>query len=165
VTSSLRALLSFVRSLYSVIGGTGWKGDDSSLGLRTDILELVVSVALLPLIVVMIIPLRLWHETVPAIVRRQEHLKGKKRCGRPTLNAEFLFYLFLDKQNCDAIVGDLEERFTLILAKVGKHRANLWYWSQAVSSVGPIMWAAMKGTVKKVSGVSALMELYRKIRH
>jgi hypothetical protein len=100
--------------------------------------------------------------------------------GRP-LNAEFLFYLFLDPQNCDAIVGDLEDRYKLIYAKFGSHRANFWYWTQAVRSVGPIVWAWAKkvsmkpfvaavawavarGLVGHDSWLAALLELYRKIR-
>jgi hypothetical protein len=79
---------------------------------------------------------------------------------RPALNAEFLFYLFLDAKTCDALVGDLEERFKLIYERLGKRRANLWYWTQVISSVSPIVWA----TMKKLSGLTALLELYRKIR-
>ncbi len=37
---------------------------------------------------------------------------GKHMLGRS--NAEFLFYLFLDAKNCDALVGDLEERYKIV---------------------------------------------------
>lgn len=83
----------------------------------------------------------------------------------PPLNAEFLFYLFLDAQNCDALVGDLEERYRLIYKKFGQRRANFWYWTQAIRSVGPIVWAWMKKVLKTLSGLAALLELYRRIRH
>jgi hypothetical protein len=82
----------------------------------------------------------------------------------PPLNAEFLFYLFMTSQNCDALVGDLEERYKLIRKKFGKRRADFWYWTMAVRSLGPIVWAAAKGTVKRLSGLTTLVELYRRIR-
>jgi hypothetical protein len=75
---------------------------------------------------------------------------------RPPPDAEFLFYLFLDAQNCDALVGDLEERFMLIGEKFGQRRANFWYWTQALRSVGPIAWAWVKKvSVKPVIGIIA----------
>jgi hypothetical protein len=36
----------------------------------------------------------------------------------PPLNAVFLFYLFMTRQNCDAIVGDLEERYRIISREI-----------------------------------------------
>lgn len=82
----------------------------------------------------------------------------------PPINAEFLFYIFLDARNCDAIVGDLEERYKLIANKFGQRKANFWYWTQTVRSLGPLAWAALKGGVKKLSGLTALFELWRRIR-
>ena len=65
------------------------------------------------------------------------------------LNAEFLFYLFMSPKDCDALVGDLEERYKLIHKKFGARRANFWYWSQAIRSVGPIAWQWFKQLVLK----------------
>jgi hypothetical protein len=62
------------------------------------------------------------------------------RLDHPPLNAEFLFYLFMKPKDCDAIVGDLEERYRSIRKKFGVRRANFWYWSQTIRSVGPIVW-------------------------
>jgi hypothetical protein len=67
----------------------------------------------------------------------------------PPLNAKYLFYLFLDAKNCDALVGDLEERHRLMRKKFGARRANFWYWTQALTSVGPIVWAWGKKIVMK----------------
>jgi hypothetical protein len=80
------------------------------------------------------------------------------------LNATFLLYLFYDAKNCDALVGDLEERYKLIRKKFGARRANFWYWVQVITSVGPIVWAASKKLVKAISGVAALVEMWRRIR-
>jgi hypothetical protein len=82
----------------------------------------------------------------------------------PPRSAEFLFYLFLDSKNCDAIVGDIEERYKLILIKFGRRRANFWYWTQSIKSVGPIAWRWGSTAVKKLSGLAALVELYRRMR-
>lgn len=107
--------------------------------------------------------------------------KIPRRYRNPPPNAEFLFYLFLDAKNCDALVGDLEERYQLIHTKFGKHRANFWYWTQALRSVGPIVWAwVQKIALKPILGVAAwavargligqdslwglLVDLWRRIR-
>jgi hypothetical protein len=98
----------------------------------------------------------------------------------PPVNAEFLFYLFMTPHNCDALVGDLEERYKLIHKKFGRRRANFWYWTQAVMSLRPIAWAwAKKVSLKPVIGLvtwavakglighdgwlAAVAELYRRI--
>jgi hypothetical protein len=82
----------------------------------------------------------------------------------PPVNAQFLFYLFLDAKNCDALVGDLEERYKLIFKKFGASRANFWYWTQAIRSVGPIVWKWTKAVMKRLSGLAALLEIWRRIR-
>lgn len=71
------------------------------------------------------------------------------RSDRPSRNAEYLFYLFLDPKDCDALVGDLDERYKLIFEKFGKGKADFWYWSQAIRSTGPIVWAWFKKLVMK----------------
>lgn len=100
---------------------------------------------------------------------------------KPPINAEFLFHLFLDLQNCDALVGDLEERYKLIHKKFGRRHANFWYWTQAVRSLGPIVWAwgkkvsmkpvvalvtwaVAKGLIGHDGWVAALVELWKRVR-
>ena len=72
--------------------------------------------------------------------------KGTKK---PPINAEFLFYLFMSPKDCDALVGDLDERYRLIYKKFGARRANFWYWTQAIRSVSPIVWAWLKKIIMK----------------
>jgi hypothetical protein len=101
--------------------------------------------------------------------------------ARPAFDAGSLFYLFLDAKNCDAVVGDLEERYKLIAQKFGTRKANFWYWTQAIRSVMPIAWAwgkrvamkpvvgivawaAARGLVGHDSWLAALVEFYRKLR-
>ena len=90
-----------------------------------------------------------------------------KRCRRPfkdRRNATFLLYLFMAPQNWDALVGDLEERYNFIRKKFGARRANFWYWVQVITSLSPIIWAATKKLLKAVSGVAALVQMWRRIR-
>jgi hypothetical protein len=76
------------------------------------------------------------------------------RIGPPS-NAEFLFYLFLTPQNCDALIGDLEERYKLIHKKFGRRRANFWYWMQTAMSLGPIVWAwGKKKALRPILGIA-----------
>jgi hypothetical protein len=99
----------------------------------------------------------------------------------PPLNAEFLFYLFLTPQNCDALLGDLEERYKVIHKKFGRRRASFWYWTHTVMSLGPIVWAwSKKVSLKPVvaivtwavakdllghdSWLAALVELWKRVR-
>lgn len=104
----------------------------------------------------------------------------RHRSGVPR-NAEFLFYLFLDPKNCDALVGDLVERYKLIHKKFGRRRANFWYWWQTAISLGPIVsawlkrvvikpalaligWAVAKGLVGHDGWLAALVEVVKKVR-
>jgi hypothetical protein len=94
---------------------------------------------------------------------------------------EFLFYLFLPAQVCDALVGDLDERYRLIRTKFGKRKAYLWYWTQTIRSVGPIVWAwgkkimlkpligaiswaVAKGLLHDTWLMTTLVEMWKRIR-
>jgi hypothetical protein len=106
---------------------------------------------------------------------------ARKATSHPLLNVQFLFYLFLDPKNYDAIVGDLEERYKLIHQKFGARRANFWYCTQAIRSLGPIVWvwmkkaavkpilgvigwAAAKGLLNPDSWLAAVVEIWKRIR-
>ena len=53
---------------------------------------------------------------------------------------EFLLYLFLSKEQRESLPGDLEEEFiTVIVPKFGLRQAKLWYWSQVLRSIGPLL--------------------------
>jgi hypothetical protein len=100
---------------------------------------------------------------------------------QPPRDAHFLFWMFLDPKTCDAIVGDLEERYRLIFKTFGRRRANFWYWTQAARSVGPIawawakkialkplisviIWAVARGLLEGASWPRALLNLWRRAR-
>jgi hypothetical protein len=94
---------------------------------------------------------------------------------------ESCFFHIMLPEDCDAIVGDLEERYRLIHKNFGQRRANCWYWKETLRSMWPLVWAcAKKVALKPVIGVinwavgkglfgddswlAALVELYQKIR-
>jgi hypothetical protein len=57
-----------------------------------------------------------------------------------------------------APIGDLKEQYELIFDESGPHKAKLWYWKQALWSVGPIFWArAKKICVKPIIGLVTWM--------
>ena len=70
---------------------------------------------------------------------------------KPPRNAKFLFSLFLDAKTCDALVGDLEERFKIVLKEFSPGKAKFWYWTMALRSVGPIVWDWGKKVVAKAN--------------
>jgi len=94
----------------------------------------------------------------------QRLFKAELDTIQPPPTLEFFFYLFLDAKNCDALVGDLEERYKFIRKKFGVRRATFWYWVQVITSLSPIIWAATKHLLKAVTGVAALVEMWRRIR-
>jgi hypothetical protein len=116
------------------------------------------------------------------VSRRARRVGGRSTSSmKPPVNAEFLFYLFMTPQNCDALVGDLEERYKLIHRKFGRRRADFWYWTQAIWSLGPIVWAwakqvslkpvvavvswaIAKGLIGHDGWLAALMELWKRVR-
>jgi len=77
-----------------------------------------------------------------------------------SLDAKYLFHVFLDRQNCDALVGDLEERYSLIRKEFGQRRAALVFLDSDHSICGT---HDVDGD-KKLSVLAMLLELYRRIR-
>jgi hypothetical protein len=41
--------------------------------------------------------------------------------------------------DCDSIVGDLFEEYNLRVQSIGRVRSDLWYWSQAIRSIPPLL--------------------------
>src|SRR5688572_26746641 len=120
-----------------------------------------------------------WRES-NRLLRRNSR-RGKTASAKPPINAEFMFHLFMTPQNCEAFVGDLEERYKLVRKKFGRRRRNLWYWTQTVASLAPIIWAWAKkvgmkpvaalvacavarGMVGNDSWLPALVDLWKRMR-
>ena len=87
-------------------------------------------------------------------------IRKKKQRTAPPSNASFLIELFLPSAAAEALVGDLEERYTRIYKKYGSRRAWLWYWFQTFITLRPLI----AGCIKTISGLSLVADLYRRIR-
>lgn len=55
----------------------------------------------------------------------------------PPQLAEYLLYFFLSKRDRVNLIGDLEEEYTIVQTKFGRRSATLWYYKQALTSIGP----------------------------
>ncbi len=68
----------------------------------------------------------------------------KKSATTIPKSAEKLLYFILPKSAREHLPGDLEEEYrTKILPKFGPRYAKIWYWKQAVGSIGPILRSQM----------------------
>jgi hypothetical protein len=61
----------------------------------------------------------------------------------PPLNAEFLLYLFLDKNEREIVVGDFIESYSHVLSRFSKRRADLWFYKQVAGSLFPLLRRAL----------------------
>jgi hypothetical protein len=75
-----------------------------------------------------------------------------ERGANPPALAEFLLGALSPKRNAEALLGDLEERFTRDCKSVGTERAQSRYWAAAVRTLLPLAWRALKK-----AGLSALV--------
>jgi len=57
---------------------------------------------------------------------------------------EFALYMLLSKTDRDYVIGDLAEEFVQVCAKFGRHKAQIWYYKQVLSSVWPLFSKAMR---------------------
>ena len=82
----------------------------------------------------------------------------------PPLGAQRLLYFVLPRKNRQDIIGDLAEEYkTEILPRLGRRGAVVWYWSQAIRSVAPVVYRALvKSSV--LAGVAKFLSwLWRKL--
>jgi hypothetical protein len=119
---------------------------------------------------------------VAGIITDSHLLKSEKSVTKAARrNVGAIFRLFLSRQDCDAFLGDLEERYRLVHGQFGRYRANVWFWKQTLASLGPIGlawakrlslkpvvaligWALAKGLVGHDSWLAAVVELWKKVR-
>jgi len=77
---------------------------------------------------------------------------------QPPLNAEFLLHVLLRRDENDAIIGDLIEKYGKKCARLGPRRANLWFYTEVFLTALPLM----KRALVKVSGLMTLAEFVRR---
>jgi hypothetical protein len=58
---------------------------------------------------------------------------------QPPTNAEFILHLLLKKDERDAVIGDLLERYPKKVERFGERRAKLWFWGEVIRSLWPLI--------------------------
>jgi hypothetical protein len=105
-----------------------------------------------------LVSMRPWLPEIPGRNRGLLFL-GEARTNptpRPPINAEFLLHLLMSPEECDGLVGDLEERFNNLVPRIGQRLASIWYTKQVVTSLCRYAWPLFDGLVPQVSSVSSL---------
>lgn len=59
--------------------------------------------------------------------------------ARPPFNAEYLLYLFLGKEEREAVIGDLVECHRQMVRRFDKRRADIWFYKQVAGSLLPLL--------------------------
>jgi DNA-directed RNA polymerase specialized sigma24 family protein len=78
---------------------------------------------------------------------------------RPPFNAEYLLYMFLRRDERDAVIGDLIEAYVHIVDRFGKARADVWFYKQVVGS----LWPLLKRAVLKIGALAWLGQVLRRL--
>jgi hypothetical protein len=72
--------------------------------------------------------------------------------------AEFLLTVFATTRSADAMIGDLNERFTGECREFGRDRTVRLYWARTLRSLPPLVWRAIGkvvvAAVKRFFGLS-----------
>jgi hypothetical protein len=58
---------------------------------------------------------------------------------RPPANLELLLHLAMSPADCEALIGDLEERYRKLATRLGRKRADIWYAKQVLTSIWPLL--------------------------
>jgi hypothetical protein len=74
------------------------------------------------------------------LARSKSHVNSK---SKPPLNAEYLLYIFLRREERDALIGDLVECYSLVFHRFGKRRADIWFYKQVAGSLFPLLRRAL----------------------
>jgi hypothetical protein len=70
-----------------------------------------------------------------------------------------MFQFFMDCGTAQSAIGDLQEKFAILVSTKGKHNANQWYRRQIIICIAPLFWAQLKRSF----GITRLVEWYRKM--
>jgi hypothetical protein len=68
----------------------------------------------------------------------------EKKANEPPAAPEWIVSCLVPKKTRDAILGDMKERFHDNLDQGSSARAKRLYWADAVRSVAPLVWRAIK---------------------
>ena len=77
---------------------------------------------------------------------------------QPPLDAEFILHLLLNKDEQDALIGDLIERYGKKCERLGVRRANFWFYAEVCRTA----WPLIKRFIAKAGGLIAVGEWLRR---
>lgn len=77
---------------------------------------------------------------------------------QPPVNAEFILHLLLRRDEQDAVIGDLLERYPKKCERLGERRAQFWFYGEIVRSI----WPLIKRAFAKITGLVVLGEWIRR---
>jgi hypothetical protein len=72
-----------------------------------------------------------------------ELLQPEQAAFDPPKAAEFLLTLLATTRRADAMIGDLNERFTDECQQFGRDRAVRLHWARTLRSLPPLVWRAI----------------------
>jgi hypothetical protein len=100
-------------------------------------------------------------EISSVFVTRQDIIVNESSKPRPPLNAEFVLHLLLKKEEQDAVIGDLLERYANKYKRLGKSRADIWFYTE----VGRSLWPLAKRFAAKAIKIAVVGEWIRRMIH
>jgi hypothetical protein len=79
--------------------------------------------------------------------------------AQPPANLDFILYFLMSRADCDALIGDLQERYSHLVERLGKVRADLWYAKQVSASVWPLLssWVRRLGSSTVVNALCLVL--------
>jgi hypothetical protein len=91
---------------------------------------------------------------------RRRIAEDQQRAVNPPAIAEFLLTMLATTRRAEAMIGDLNERFTRECQECGHARAVRLYWARTLRSVGPLLWRATAKVVRWGVVLAALRRLF-----
>lgn len=79
--------------------------------------------------------------------------------SRLPLNAEYILYFLLPKEEREVVIGDLIEDYGNVRERFGKRRANAWIYKQVLGSV----WPLLRRAIIKISALVSLGQILRRL--
>jgi DNA-binding transcriptional MerR regulator len=85
--------------------------------------------------------------------------KDSKIVARLPLNAEYVLYLLLRREERDVVIGDLIEDYGTVMQRFTKRRADIWLYKQILGSLLPLL----RRAVLKIGALVWLSRILRRL--
>lgn len=77
---------------------------------------------------------------------------------QPPINAEYILHLLLNRNEQEAVIGDLLELYPKKVERLGECRARFWFYAEVIRSI----WPLIRRAIARASGLIALGEWIRR---